>query len=127
MLLDPTLAMFDYPHPALEPLRDAIRRAWAGFGTYAAGERQAELLAQAGFVDIASESQNYVLGGSSTEGRIKYSIMVQLIRSMRASLVDKARTISAIDFDSHFSALRTGNDPAVEGTYFYRLAMARKQ
>ena len=52
LLLDPTERMFDYPHPSLAPLREAVLAAWGRFGTRGAGERHAQMLAEAGFVDI---------------------------------------------------------------------------
>jgi len=126
LLLDPTERMFDYPHPSLVPLRRALSEAWPAFGTYAAGDRSAEMLAQAGFVEVVSEPQNYTLGGATTAGRAKLALLNQLFGSLRRALVERARTIDAVDFDTHTARLTQDEDPSIEGTYFYRMALARK-
>jgi SAM-dependent methyltransferase len=126
MLLDPTERSFEYPHPSLAPLRDAVHAAWAQFGTYAAGDVQGKMLADAGFIDVTTQPQDYVLGGPTQLGKTKLLLLLELLRGMRAALVDRAKTISAAEFDDHLARLRAGADEALHGTYFYRLAIARK-
>ena len=126
MLLDPTLRMFEYPHPSLAHLCKAIRDAWGNFGTYAAADRHAELLADAGFVDITTEPQDYIVGGPTPKGQTKFLILAELLRSMRSSLVERAHTISAADFDELLEQFKAANDGHREGCYWYRRAIARK-
>ncbi len=126
MLLDAVERCFEYPHPAGVAFAAAMRAAWRGFGTYAAGDVHEKLLSDAGFVDVTTESQDYVMGGSTPAGKACFVNMVELLASMRASLVDRARVISAADFDDHLTNLRAASDPNLEGICWYRMAIARK-
>jgi ubiquinone/menaquinone biosynthesis C-methylase UbiE len=125
-LLDATERGFEYPHPSAEPFANAMRTAWRGFGTFAAGDRYEPLLSEAGFVEIITEPQNYAMGGPTPAGKACFRNMVELITSMRESLVMRARVISAEDFDNHLANLIATGNSELEGTCFYQMAIARK-
>jgi ubiquinone/menaquinone biosynthesis C-methylase UbiE len=126
MLLDPTEQFIAYPHPSWVALVSAFRKMWETYGTYAAGDVQEKMLHETGFVDIATEDHRYVLGGGTKVGQANLANCVELFHSGREAMVERAKTISATDFDEHFAQLRAANDPQLEGTTWFRLALARK-
>lgn len=125
MLLDATEGGFTHPNPGGAPLAEAMRSAWRGFGTYAAGDRHMQLLAEAGFTDITSEAQDYKMGGPTPQGKACMKNMVELLASMRNSLVERARVISALQFDTQLASLRASGEDA-EGVCWYRMSIAAK-
>lgn len=126
MLLDPTEKIFDYPHPSCEVLVSVLRRTWPTYGTYAAGDRHERLLEEAGFVDIATEPQNSPLGGATRAGQTRLACLIQAFHSGREAFVERARAISASDFDEHLAKLTQADSANLEGTAWFRLAFARK-
>lgn len=126
MLLDSKERNFDHPHPSSLVLANAVRAAWPQYGTYAAGDRHEELLSEAGFINIVSYPQNHPLGGESALGQANFINLMQLLRSMRLSLVERAKVISDEEFDEHWSRLNAANDPQKEGTSYFQQTVARK-
>jgi SAM-dependent methyltransferase len=125
MLLDATEGCFVHPHPGGAPLAEAMRSAWRGFGTFAAGDRHVQLLTEAGFADVISEAQDYKMGGPTLQGKACLTNMIELLSSMRNSLVERARVISAPDFDTHLAGLRASGEDS-EGVCWYRMSIAVK-
>lgn len=126
MLLDSTERNFEHPHPSSIVLANAIRAAWPQYGTYAAGDRHVELLGEAGFTEITSKPQNHPLGGESPLGQANFVNLIQLLSSMRLSLVERAKVISAEEFDEHWSRLSAANDLKSEGMSYFQQTTARK-
>lgn len=126
MLLDPTECSFDHPHPSCVVLENAVRAAWPQYGTYAAGDRHVEMLKEAGFVEIASRPQNHPLGGESPSGQANFVNVIQLLSSMRRSLVERAKVISAEEFDEHWSRFSAANVPKNEGMSYFQQTTAKK-
>jgi ubiquinone/menaquinone biosynthesis C-methylase UbiE len=127
LLLDATERGFEFPHPSAQALVDAGRAAWPRYGTYAAGDRYELLLADAGFINVTTEPQNYVVGGSSRVGQAHLLNMISLLISMRDALVERTCVISGEDFAAHLASLRAAaKEPSLEGTCWYRLAIATK-
>jgi SAM-dependent methyltransferase len=125
-LLDPAERNMEYPHPSMSRLAEAVDAAWRGFGTYAAGDLHEQLLRATGFVDIVTEPQNYVIGGPTREGQQHFVLVVELLRSMRSALVERARTIDAREFEEQLEALIASNDRLLEGKSSFQLSIARR-
>jgi ubiquinone/menaquinone biosynthesis C-methylase UbiE len=126
MSCDPPENSIQYPHPASERLAALFNRMWRNYGTFAAGDRQVELLTAAGFVDVTVEDQSYPVGGNSKLGRSNLVNLIEFFRSSRKALVDRARVVAPEEFDRLFAQLTEGNDATLEGQTLFRLAMARK-
>ncbi|MGC4066165.1 MAG: class I SAM-dependent methyltransferase [Polyangiaceae bacterium] len=86
MSCDPPENSIQYPHPACESLVQIFNRMWRNYGTFAAGDRQAELLSSAGFVDVTVEDQSYPVGGTSKVGRSNFVNLVEFFRFRKESL-----------------------------------------
>lgn len=126
LLVDPRERNFEHPHPSAAILSKAVVDAWSGFGTYAAGDRHVSLLTEAGFDPIETVPQNHPLGGETTEGQTNFVNVVQLLVSMRTSLVERAKVISARAFDEHWSNFNQPEVAEVEGMSWFQRSVARK-
>lgn len=126
LLVDPTERNFDHPHPSAAILSKAGVDAWSGFGTYAAGDRHVSMLTEAGFDQIETVPQNHPLGGSTAAGQSNFVNVVQLLVSMRTSLVERAKVISAQQFDEHWSKFSDVNNAQAEGMSWFQRTIARK-
>lgn len=126
LLVDPTERNFDHPHPSAAVLSKAAVDAWSGFGTYAAGDRHVTMLSEAGFEQIETVPQNHSLGGDTAAGQANFVNVVQLLVSMRTSLVERAKVISAQQFDEHWSRFSDANNAQIEGMSWFQRTIARK-
>ena len=124
-LIDPRADAFDYDHPSMRVLSDAIMRSWEHFGTSAAGERQAPLLAQAGFEILDSAPQDHVAGGTTEHGKGIMKLIIETARSTRKALVETTKLISGDEFDEHLRRLALPEDPPRVGRCRFQVTFAR--
>lgn len=65
-------------------------------------------------------------GGNPAAGQSNAVNVVQLLVSMRTSLVERAKVISAQQFDEHWSKFSDGNQAQAEGMSWFQRTIARK-
>jgi ubiquinone/menaquinone biosynthesis C-methylase UbiE len=126
MLFESTEQNFSFPHPSIDVFSNALRAAWPWFGTFAAGDRLQPLLTEAGFVDVTTERQTYSVGGATPLGRANFRNLLGMFSSLRGTLVERARLVSAVDYEEHLARLCAITDQELEGASWFGSAIARK-
>lgn len=127
LLFDPTITTYENcPHPSFHILNEIACRTWKYFGTYDAGNVQESVVREAGFEVLESSGRVYEVGGESHDGQMNLKLGLQTLIAMRKGLVERAKVISAEDFDSHIKRIETEIPTSAVGSWAFRQTIARK-
>jgi ubiquinone/menaquinone biosynthesis C-methylase UbiE len=126
LLFDAQLDTFDVPHPELQRLWDAARRAWHRFGTVDAGNRHVPLLEAAGFEVIEHVRRTYRVGRDNPDELRTRGVMVETLRSLGRLTVDLAHEMPRDEFDALHRRVSDDMDHLVGEAHFGQTVARRR-
>ena len=126
LLLDNPTTWFTFPHPSFMALEAVVSEAlnWVSF--FGFGSQHLAQLEKAGFTDIKSVQIEFLLGGTTEAGQRWLKHYLDLFKAARKTVVEVLGLMSATEFDSHISRIKSETTIDMIGYAYVVQTIARK-